>query len=199
MRADLLVRSLAIFLGVGVLSVVGCSSDSGSTTGSMPRLKPVSGTITMDGKPLEGAVLTFLPVDEKGSMCVGETDEAGKYKLSFVGMPGCAPGDYQVMMSYKTGTDGNVVTLGMQSALVLPKVAFNAVERMPKDYAPGTTVLKAKVPEEGGVIDFDLKGPLLEAVKPALPAGAEPKAEPEPAPVDEKKPSTEEKKAPAQS
>lgn len=42
-------------------------------------------------------------------MCVGETDETGKYKLSFVG----APGEYRVMMTYKTGTDVNVVILGM--------------------------------------------------------------------------------------
>lgn len=100
-------------------------------------------------------------------MTVGETNAEGKYRLSYVGMPGCAPGPYQVMLSYKTSPDGNPVTLEMQSALIMPKEAAQAVERMPAKYSAGTTTLSAEVPENGGTLDFELEGELLKLPEPA--------------------------------
>jgi len=183
----------AFGLTAAAISFSGCIQ--GSTPKSdLPKLKPVSGKITMDGKPLPGVIVTFLPKDEKGSMSIGESDESGAYKLSFVGMPGAASGDYQVMLSYKTASDGSVVDLRTQSALIMPKRAVGALERMPKDYAPGTTTLTAKVPEAGGSIDFDLKGPLIEAPAP-VPAEAGQAADGTVAPAESKKPEDKEKPA----
>ncbi len=181
------------------ISFSGCIQSS-TPKSDLPKLKPVSGNITMDGKPLPGVIVTFLPKDEKGSMSIGESDEKGAYKLSFVGMPGAASGDYQVMLSYKTATDGSVVDLRTQSALIMPKRAVGAVERMPAAYAPGTTTLSATVPEAGGSIDFDLKGPLNEAPAPVQtndsPAkvGKDKPAEPV-KPAEKEKPSDSEKSA----
>ena len=167
-----------------IVLIVGTSCSPVNVSEVVPRIKPVSGKITLNGKPMEGIVVSFLPMAEGGTMTVGQTREEGKYKLSYLGMLGCAPGQYQVMLSYKTTPDGKVVTLEMQSALVMPKEATQAVERMPKEYGPGNKTLTATVPAEGGEINFDLKGELLpvpepaKADKPAGPPAESPKVEP---------------------
>lgn len=137
----------------------GCGSHSDS--GQMPpRLQPVTGRITIDGKPLQGIVVRFVPMEEGGSMTLGETDQDGRYRLSYVGMTGCAAGEYRVMMSYKTLGDGKSISLDAQSSLIISTEAANAAERMPEQYVSLGTSLKAMVPANGGVIDFNLTGPL---------------------------------------
>ncbi len=69
-----------IFVG-GLLAVfVGCgNSDVGLVTG----------TVKLDGQPLEGAVITFYPVVEgsgkanRGGASYGQTDAEGKYELVY--------------------------------------------------------------------------------------------------------------------
>jgi len=42
----------------------------------------VSGTVTLDGKPVEGAVVNFIPIDQTpGGGASGTTDAAGRYLL----------------------------------------------------------------------------------------------------------------------
>lgn len=41
----------------------------------------VTGVVTLDGEPLEGATVEFQP--EEGSPSYGETDEEGRYELMF--------------------------------------------------------------------------------------------------------------------
>ena len=132
-----------------------------SELANLPRpLVPVSGRVVMDGKPLAGVVLSYLPSAEGGALSIGETDAEGRYRLSYVGMPGCAPGEYDVIFSYKTMSDGQPLSLELQSGLILPKEALNAPERMPKKYAPGSPGINATVPAAGGTLDFALEGPL---------------------------------------
>lgn len=126
----------------------------------VPPVKPVSGKVTFNGMPMEGVVISFIPRAEGGTMTVGQTSSDGRYTLSYLGMTGCAPGEYQVVFSYKITPDGKLVTLPMQSALVMPKEATQAIERMPKEYGPGNKTLTATVTAEGGEINFDLKGEL---------------------------------------
>ena len=163
-----------------IFLIVGASCSPVNVSEVVPPIKPVNGKITFNGKPMDGVVVSFLPMAEGGTMTVGQTREEGKYKLSYLGMLGCAPGQYQVMLSYKATPDGKVVTLEMQSALVMPKEATQAVERMPREYGPGNKTLTATVPAEGGEINFDLKGELLpvpEPTKTDTPAES-PKSEP---------------------
>ena len=44
----------------------------------------VTGTITMDGRPLAGAEVTFAPTDG-GRQSYGYTDSQGRYELRFTG------------------------------------------------------------------------------------------------------------------
>ena len=59
-----------------ILVVSGCGQ-------SGPKLGSVTGTVTLDGKPVQGALVTFLSKAENGSSSFGKTDTNGKYQLEF--------------------------------------------------------------------------------------------------------------------
>jgi hypothetical protein len=56
-------------------AAVGCGTDG-------PVLADVTGTVTLDGKPLQGAVVTFAP-EKEGSTSYGMTDAEGNYSLMY--------------------------------------------------------------------------------------------------------------------
>ena len=73
--------------GVMVLGLAlfgGCGSDDPGIP--IPELAPVTGVVTLDGQPLEGATITFEPadlsLDRRESRAV--TDSNGKYELVYV-------------------------------------------------------------------------------------------------------------------
>jgi hypothetical protein len=61
---------------------------------------PVSGTVTLDGKPVEGAIVTFHLVgdDKEGRAVTGRTDETGTFRLTTGNEPGARPGEYKVVI-----------------------------------------------------------------------------------------------------
>jgi len=61
-----------------------------------PKTTPVSGTITMDGAPVEGATVTLHPT-QGGSAATGVTDSSGHYSLmTFEKGDGAVPAEYKV-------------------------------------------------------------------------------------------------------
>jgi hypothetical protein len=58
-----------------VALLLGCSQESG------PPLGKVSGTVMLDGVPVEGAGLEFI--GDAGGVAYGRTDRSGKYYMSF--------------------------------------------------------------------------------------------------------------------
>lgn len=61
---------------VSGLAITGCGSDG-------PELTEVTGTVTLDGKPVPRATISFLPAGETGSPSYGQTDLQGKYELGY--------------------------------------------------------------------------------------------------------------------
>ena len=54
-----------------------------------PAVQPVSGTVTLDGQPVEGATISFVPLEDPGAsdlsgplLAIGRTDASGKYALT---------------------------------------------------------------------------------------------------------------------
>ena len=47
------------------------------------QVADVVGTVTLDGKPLEGASITFAP--QSGRSSSGVTDSSGRYSLNYTG------------------------------------------------------------------------------------------------------------------
>lgn len=81
--------------------IVGCGSGSDLAT--------VEGTVTLDGKPVKGASVSFEPVgkspsDNVGGGSYGVTDEQGHYKLKTVldDSDGAAVGEHRVKISIAT-------------------------------------------------------------------------------------------------
>ena len=79
---------------------VGCGEES-------PTEK-VAGTVTLDGKPVEAASVTFLPDDQTtGKPAAGLTDEDGNFTLTtFAGGDGALPGSYTIQVSKFETEDG---------------------------------------------------------------------------------------------
>jgi hypothetical protein len=65
----------------GVMAVIAVLFASGCGGGGGPSLGTVSGRVTLDGQPLQGAVVEFQPAEGRGSF--GVTDAQGDYRLSF--------------------------------------------------------------------------------------------------------------------
>jgi hypothetical protein len=61
---------------------------------------PVSGTVTLDGNPVEGATVTFHLVgdDKDGRPAIGQTDKTGTFRLTTGTEDGARPGEYKVVI-----------------------------------------------------------------------------------------------------
>jgi hypothetical protein len=97
---DIVVLSLRTFVGwavalVGLFAFAGCG-ERGKT------FVPVSGVVTLDGKPLAGGNVVFQPVAPAGSTIAGKgsaavCDESGRFHLETIdGKKGAVVGDHQV-------------------------------------------------------------------------------------------------------
>ncbi len=122
----------------------GCGTDG-------PPLGAVTGRVTLDGKPLSGAVLTFISQSEKGSPSYGGTDDQGRYSLMFTNTKsGALVGDHLVEIEttkVSTAEARELVAQGMPAPA--PYVAI------PRKYKkPGA--LTAKVAAGSNTIDFEL-------------------------------------------
>ena len=138
MRARLLLSFVFVFL---LLALQGCGGRS---------YAPVSGTVTLDGKPVAKAVVTFIPLPDPGSKeagdsASGKTNEKGEYTLQTYtprGMKdGAQVGKHKVSISQQEtrGEGDRSVTR----------------EKLPKKYNEQTT-LTADVTAGGPPIDFPL-------------------------------------------
>jgi uncharacterized protein DUF6795 len=134
--------------------------------GESPRVAPVSGTITYDGKPLVGASITTQPIATEsmkaGSGSFATTDDQGKFELELVkpAMKGAIIADHRVMISRadggqatdkKTAADGEVEYWTDD-----PRGGKDVGRGWPKQFTDGS--LRLSVPPEGKTdANFDLK------------------------------------------
>jgi len=80
-------------LAFSISMVFGC--------GDGPTLVPVSGKVTLDGQPLEGATLSFMPEPGNPVSTAGSdvTGPQGNFTMTYNGRAGLTPGKYKVMIS----------------------------------------------------------------------------------------------------
>ncbi len=110
----------------------------------------VSGKLTLDGKPLAGATVTFHFMDpdtqKYRSVCDSLTDDAGNYKMTtYSKFDGCPAGEYAVVV-VKTGkgyADGET----KEKSLISEKYA-----------TPATSPLRVTVKDGTNTLDLELMG-----------------------------------------
>ncbi|MDF1746838.1 MAG: carboxypeptidase-like regulatory domain-containing protein [Gimesia sp.] len=93
---------------ISILFVVGCGG--GSNSGPVEELVPVGGTLLVDGKPLDGVAVTFIPdVSKKNRGGSGTTDATGAFTVTHLGrnLPGLPPGKYTLAYSRMRLSDGS--------------------------------------------------------------------------------------------
>ena len=148
------------------LTVLGC--DRG------PKLVPVTGTVTLDGKPLPFKSLYFYPDRSSGTPGNGSgafTDKEGKYYLlaniggSTRDQRGVQPGKYRVTVTESvipiTEKDFAPQAASVNSAEPGPGLIYTEKptrREIPSVYSSeNSTLLVVDVPENGGTLDFALK------------------------------------------
>jgi len=123
----------------------------------------VSGKITINGEPVEGIKVQFVPVSGSGRPASGSTGKDGQFELTAVeNNDGAFPGDYKVVLVYAPALETGP---GNSTKDVMKKVNDQQVKdarKKPKYVIPVeySTVQKTpvtqKVPTDGPVI-IDIK------------------------------------------
>jgi hypothetical protein len=138
-------RSPYIVIGL-VLVAPGCSKPY--------RLAPVSGKVTLNGKPLANAWVHFAPVasagkSDPGPTAHGQTNAEGTYTLHVrPEQPGAVVGKHRVVISLVVGGSTDQADAGGK-----------AREKIPRRYNQETTLTYDVLPEGTKEANFDLKAP----------------------------------------
>lgn len=84
-----------------MLLFVGCGE---TVDVDRPETAPVTGSVTYNGQPVEGATVTFMAGASGGRGAVGTTDASGKFQLTtFEAGDGAIPGAYKVKIAKTVG------------------------------------------------------------------------------------------------
>jgi hypothetical protein len=146
MRSSSSQRILLLSLGC-LIALPGCSSG--------PRQVPVSGKITVNGRPLTEGRITFLPANDNRNELVpyGSVNKDGEYVLHTNGKLGAPLGQYKVIIQIPSEFES---APGKKRQGPLPKRLIH-----PKFSNAALTPLQVTVEESAqpGAYDFIVTGP----------------------------------------
>jgi hypothetical protein len=133
-------------------ALVGCAKS---------RTSPVEGDVLLDGKPLAGASIMFVP-QGTGRDATGQTDASGHFIMStFQPRDDVLPGSYKVVITPPTGV-ADTAQYGtaedaMAAATKAPAKKASSDPAFPQKYTrPDQTPLTQEVPVQGK-LRFELK------------------------------------------
>jgi hypothetical protein len=134
-------------------------------SGCSKGLVKVTGTVTLDDKPLEGAMVSFQPEDG-GPPANGFTGSDGTFRLTTYSTgDGARPGDYKVTITKKDEASVGPTPSDPQSMMDAMKHYQDKVNEhkappkpsLPPEYSDAAkTKLKCKVPPDG-TLEFHLR------------------------------------------
>lgn len=114
----------------------------------------VSGTAIMDGRPLEGASIVFIPLkSQQPQPSWGFTDADGNYSLkSSQGKVGTATGPYRIVISKMVMADGSPIPAGSQTG------GADGKELIPYPHSdPRQSTHLVEVTQDGDMFDLFLE------------------------------------------
>jgi hypothetical protein len=138
--------SLAGLLAVCV--AMGCSGAEGDA--GRVDVYETTGKITLDGKPLADAVVTFSPKGEQ-PVAIGRTDSSGNYSLrTYEPDDGAAAGDFTVLVSKPASGGSSSMTLEEAHAAATSGESTSPA----RSHAQAAkNAPKSEVPEKYGVVE----------------------------------------------
>ena len=152
-------RVVVSMVGALLLASPGCGK---GRKGPVLDLTPVTGMVTLDGKPLADADVGFylqgtVPAGYFGSGA--RTDADGKFQLLCGAEQGAVPGAYKVTVSRITDAQGDPVQTSEGMDLEQLKIPCQAQESLPAKYSDvGQTELTTTVEKrKADGYHFDLK------------------------------------------
>ncbi len=97
MKQQYSLTSLSCLFALTTLILVGCDS-----SGDRPNLGQVTGSVTLDGKPIADVLVRFEAEGFRASQ--GVTDAEGQYRLRYIrNIMGAAIGNHEVTISDSSG------------------------------------------------------------------------------------------------
>ena len=159
--------SLLLIFSFGLLS--GCGGKK--LPDGMPKLYPVSISVTQEGKPLADASISFRYPNNSAPWAVGgQTDTAGKAKLYTNGYPGAPLGQFNVVI-FKQDNVG-LKERGEAEGRLDPDAGkikvriWSCVEPQYND--PNKTPIHVEITEKTKTVDIDA-GPAVQIEQPFVP------------------------------
>lgn len=159
------------------LAMIGCGGTSN------PATESVTGTVTLDGSPYEGAVITFVPDDASNRAAVATSKADGTYSLTtFAAGDGAQEGTYKIkVFKYDLPEGGRnpyeeakkaeeLADMSQEEELAAMEAAYSQADAapegkeekakndLPEKYADvSTSALTYTVAAGGGTYDIELK------------------------------------------
>ena len=143
-------------LGWLFLATVLAVAASGCGSGKFVKVK---GVVTLDGSPLAGSMITFVPENGKGQLGHGWSKSDGSFALESLNEIGAAPGEYRVVVTKRValpGVDTNLeraMSEAMKQGKPPPDFSKLTKSVVPECYSdPARTPLRCTVPPPREVV-----------------------------------------------
>jgi hypothetical protein len=138
----------ASWILLACLAAAGCGS-------GRPETVPITGIVTLDGNPVEGASVMFMPQFE-GRPALGVTDASGNFTLTtFAPGDGAQPGQHTVTVTLqkttgfvadKDGLSGGVAPEGVKVEWLVPqRYSSPETSRLNVEVRKGVTPVKLEL------------------------------------------------------
>jgi hypothetical protein len=137
-------------LGAALAALAGCGSGD-----ELPR-QAVSGTVSLDGKPLEDGMIQFFPAaPSEHAVAAGTTIKGGRYAIARAEGP--VPGTYKVMISGAGGKEKAAPGESSGEGEMPGLGPLHPPDLVPERYNAKTELTANVTPEGPNEFKFDLK------------------------------------------
>jgi hypothetical protein len=133
-----------------VLLASGCGESRGD-------LAPVTGHVQLDGQPLSGALVQFVPLEGTGVVSTGRTDDSGNYEMMATRTAmGASRGENEVRI-----TTFEIEDHGGKQKVIRERVPtrYNSASQLKVTVKPGRNKLDFDLKTEGGKVEQKNVGP----------------------------------------
>jgi hypothetical protein len=143
-----------LLIAVGLICCAGCGTSD---------FVPVSGVVTLDGKPVEGASVIFHRLEGEGQSAFAGTDASGAFVLKTEDLPGAWIGNYEVAVrkvrteGFPAIVEGFDVVDGL-SGLITDQTNMKEIWDVPQHYGSfETSGLKIEITQGMPAVKLELK------------------------------------------